>query len=391
MTPSILLAVAGATAATVTEALWALAVGGGVGIGRLVVLTTRGAKERIGAELESRLDAMRRDYPRAHLPQKVEWRTCAMQDIRTSADNERLADWTLHEVAQLAGDDAVTLHASLAGGRKTMGFALGAALQLVGRPQDRLYHVLVAPEYERPDYFYPPPPPPRGRAAKSPIDLAEVPWVPLRGLLGDAAGTRGLTFRQLVARANDALSADTLDVHVEIPRRAGKATSARITFGPPRAPMAELAYRHPATREFVFYSWLLHRRLQGLPCIRMAGEEHFPAAAASLLAWAHHVAPGGPFTKDLRQLLERRWPEARKEAPLRPRQSIIADFLQEEWLDVIAPFPSRIAEKLRRQFAASHPGLDPAKYAIRNLGHATFEVAIPPNRIHFHFDLPEES
>lgn len=390
MTSSLLLAVAGATAATVTEALWALAVGRGMAIGRLVVLTTRGAKKRIGAELESQLDAMRRDFPRAELPPAVEWRVCAMEDIRTSADNERLADWTLHQVAALAADESVTLHASLAGGRKTMGFALGAALQLVGRPQDRLYHVLVAPEFERPGFFYPTPSR-SGRAAKgkSPIDLAEVPWVPLRGLLGDAARTGALTFRELVARASDALSEDTLDVHVEVSRRGGRDNSARIAIGSQGAPVAELTYRTPATREFVFYSWLLFRRHEGLEPLRLSGAEHFPAAAASLLAWSRHLAPEGGFTRDIQRLLEQEWPEKQKEGRRDPALSIVQDFLQEAWLDALAPLPSRIAEKLRRQFADAAPGLDPTKYAVRNLGHATYEVAIPRRRIHFHFDLPE--
>jgi CRISPR-associated protein Csx14 len=46
---------------------------------------------------------------------------------------------------------------SIAGGRKTMSACLIAAAQLYGRPQDRIYHVLIAPEYESSrDFFYPP-------------------------------------------------------------------------------------------------------------------------------------------------------------------------------------------------------------------------------------------
>lgn len=388
MTPSVLIAVAGATAATVTEALWALSVGRGVGIGRLVVLTTRGARDLMGPELEKQLGAMRRDFPRAVLPSAIEWRVCDMNDIRSSEDNDRLADWTLHEVAALADDGSLTLHASLAGGRKTMGFALGAALQLVGRPQDRLYHVLVAPELERPGFFYPRPGRKEG-SEHSPIDLAEVPWVPLRGLLGDAEGTATLTFRQLVARASDALRDDSLDVIVSIGKGRGTANTARIAFGPSRRPMAELAYRSPATREFVFYSWLLYRRHVGLAAVRTAGVDHFSPAAASLLAWSHHIAPDGLFTRHLGQMIGEDWPAAREEARRHPAQSILPDFLQEEWNDMIAPFPSRIADKLRRQFAAAHPGLDPIKYAVRNLGHATFEVRVPQHRIRFNFPIPE--
>jgi hypothetical protein len=46
---------------------------------------------------------------------------------------------------------------SIAGGRKTMSFYLGAALSLFGRPQDKLYHVLVTPEFEsHPDFYWKP-------------------------------------------------------------------------------------------------------------------------------------------------------------------------------------------------------------------------------------------
>ena len=53
-----------------------------------------------------------------------------------------------------------SLHVSIAGGRKTMGFYVGYALSLFARDQDRLSHVLVPPSLEsRQDFFYPPPPP----------------------------------------------------------------------------------------------------------------------------------------------------------------------------------------------------------------------------------------
>lgn len=41
-----------------------------------------------------------------------------------------------------------------------MGFALGYAMSLFGRPQDCLSHVLVSDPYERvPDFYYPTPTP----------------------------------------------------------------------------------------------------------------------------------------------------------------------------------------------------------------------------------------
>jgi CRISPR-associated protein Csx14 len=43
---------------------------------------------------------------------------------------------------------------SIAGGRKTMGACLASAAQLYGRQQDRIFHVLVSPEFENCREFY---------------------------------------------------------------------------------------------------------------------------------------------------------------------------------------------------------------------------------------------
>ncbi|MEN8168228.1 MAG: CRISPR-associated ring nuclease Csm6, partial [Pseudomonadota bacterium] len=66
-----------------------------------------------------------------------------LEDIRTLRDNELAADYIVEQVRELTGDQHGELHVSIAGGRKTMGFYLGYALSLFGRPQDRLSHVLV--------------------------------------------------------------------------------------------------------------------------------------------------------------------------------------------------------------------------------------------------------
>lgn len=112
-----------------------------------------------------------------------------IDDIRTPLDNRHAADFITDAVRQhtLAPDCA--LHVSMAGGRKTMGFYLGYALSLFGRPQDRLSHVLVQTAYENcPDFFYPTPYShlltlPDGSqldARDAQLALAEIPFVPLR-------------------------------------------------------------------------------------------------------------------------------------------------------------------------------------------------------------------
>ncbi len=105
-----------------------------------------------------------------------------LDDIRTPEGNECAANFITDTVRQLAEDDSRAIHASLAGGRKTMGYYLGYALSLFGRPQDRLSHVLVSPGFEsRWDFFYPRP----GQSddERADIQLAEIPFVRLRDQL----------------------------------------------------------------------------------------------------------------------------------------------------------------------------------------------------------------
>ncbi|TLD41759.1 MAG: CRISPR-associated protein, Csx3 family [Candidatus Jettenia ecosi] len=116
-----------------------------------------------------------------------------MQDIRDNKENEAAGDIITGFIREKAKDLTVRLHCSIAGGRKTMGFYLGGALQLFGRPWDRLYHVLVSPEFEsNPDFFYPPKKPklipcrmPDGTGKKmstdmADIQLAELPFIRLK-------------------------------------------------------------------------------------------------------------------------------------------------------------------------------------------------------------------
>lgn len=77
-------------------------------------------------------------------------------DIRSPKDNEAAADYITQLIYRFSKKDNSALHVSIAGGRKTMGYYVGYALSLFGRPQDRLSHVLVEQDYERClDFFYP--------------------------------------------------------------------------------------------------------------------------------------------------------------------------------------------------------------------------------------------
>ena len=66
-----------------------------------------------------------------------------MDDARSREDQEALGDFIIAKVAELTSDPKTCIHASIAGGRKTMTFYLGYAMSLFGRIQDELSHVLV--------------------------------------------------------------------------------------------------------------------------------------------------------------------------------------------------------------------------------------------------------
>lgn len=135
----------------------------------------------------------------------------ALSDIRTRAENQAAADFIIEWVRNLTQDQDRAVHASLAGGRKTMGYYLGYALSLFGRPQDRLSHVLVDPRFEsRYDFFFPHP---DNKAPDSAIDLAEIHFVSLRNQL--PASLKGLeqgtwSFSATVTALQETLNPQTL-------------------------------------------------------------------------------------------------------------------------------------------------------------------------------------
>jgi CRISPR-associated protein (TIGR02584 family) len=117
-----------------------------------------------------------------------------LTDIRNPEENLLAADFITEKVRDLSADSNAALHVSIAGGRKTMGFFLGYALSLFGRPQDRLSHVLVSAPFENSwQFFYPTPyehiiethDKKLVDAREAVVSLAEIPFVSLRHGLPD--------------------------------------------------------------------------------------------------------------------------------------------------------------------------------------------------------------
>ncbi|MCI0489814.1 MAG: CRISPR-associated ring nuclease Csm6 [Blastocatellia bacterium] len=211
---NILLCVAGMTPQIITETLYAVTQERGERVDEIRVVTTLDGRDKImtgiangrGRPEESLLhpeagqfyafcrdfkidpDSIRFDEKSIALLQTRDGLT--LPDIRTLEENELAGDRICDIVRELAKDENTRIHASAAGGRKTMSIYLTAAMQLFGRAQDMLSHVLVNEDFEgNPAFYYPPPEPiilrtRDGREVSTKdarIYLAPIPFIRLRG------------------------------------------------------------------------------------------------------------------------------------------------------------------------------------------------------------------
>lgn len=218
----ILICVAGATPQIVTETIYALSRNiPPVFVKELYIITTSYGKQLI-ADTLIKQGILRRLIEDYKLPEIYFTDDCLLviknpggtplHDIRNNEENEATGDIITEFIREKTKDLTIRLHCSIAGGRKTMGFYLGGALQLFGRPWDKLYHVLVSPEFEsNPDFFYPPKKPklipcrmPGGTSTmvntdQARIQLAELPFIRLKGKLRLGSNN----FRELVRQGQE--------------------------------------------------------------------------------------------------------------------------------------------------------------------------------------------
>lgn len=272
----ILLCVAGLSPQIVTETLYALTV---TREPRFVptevhLLTTAEGAQRARLTLLSDEPGwfyrLRRDYglpairftlDTVHILRAADGRL--LNDIRDVADNEAIADAITHQVRVLTADSDSAVHASIAGGRKTMGFYLGYALSLFGRPQDRLSHVLVSSPFEsNPNFFYPAPvervifsnsPERRPLDARdAEVMLADIPFVRLRDGLQEALLHDGASFSEVVRQAQRNLAAPSLMLDVE-------AKTCQIRCGETELRLTPIS--------FAWLAWFARRAREGLPAL----------------------------------------------------------------------------------------------------------------------------
>ena len=138
-----------------------------------------------------------------------------LDDLRTGDDNLKAADFMLDELRKYSECSDTTMHCSIAGGRKTMSALLFSCMSLLGREEDKVYHVLIPPEYEcgmNPPYFFPEKGvkhellsrgQPIGKSVSSVkigIELFEVPFVRMRGWYLDKFKGEPPSYKSLILK-----------------------------------------------------------------------------------------------------------------------------------------------------------------------------------------------
>ncbi len=166
---NILIAMTGLSPQVVTEALYALHQEGRE-VHEINLITTRTGKDRINSLLLASGDGAYYQYLNEYNinADKIYFHSDSihvlkdnigndLDDIAGTEENEILFKTTFEIVRKLTSDPDNAVFFLIAGGRKTMSACLALSAQFFGRPQDRIYHVLVSPEFENVrDFFYPP-------------------------------------------------------------------------------------------------------------------------------------------------------------------------------------------------------------------------------------------
>ena len=164
-----LFAVVGLSPQVITESLYAL-YKQGKDVHEVVIITTSQGKEKIYSTLLAGQNGyFARFLQEYNIPQDSilfnhdsihvieDEHGNAISDLTTEEENRYLLKLCLDLAFNLTNRSEICVYFSVAGGRKTMSSCLTLAAQLYGRPNDRLCHVLVSPEFENSREFYFPP------------------------------------------------------------------------------------------------------------------------------------------------------------------------------------------------------------------------------------------
>lgn len=221
-----LICVAGSSPAVVTETLYCLKDRENFP-NKVVIFTTLHGQQAIQSKgMVEQIANLCRDYNLPLLTEKqIELRIVTgihgeqLWDIRTSEEQEAMANFLTQEIRSITHPQAKgeqrpdTIHASLAGGRKSMSFYMGNIFSFFASPQDELSHVLVNEDYEVAGFWYPTPETKlldkkdwktgetkQIDAKEAHLELSTIPFVRLKKSLvsTDSSAFYQLSYRQLV-------------------------------------------------------------------------------------------------------------------------------------------------------------------------------------------------
>lgn len=133
-----------------------------------------------------------------------------LSDVRTEADNMSIANAFYKEIADLLDDDRndVRLIASIAGGRKSMGAMLHSVMSVLGRKNDKIYHVLTSGVDLPPASFAYPgcvisDKKERAIAKNVQLNLAEVPFIPIASMVKKVKKKQYKNYKDLLSAINN--------------------------------------------------------------------------------------------------------------------------------------------------------------------------------------------
>lgn len=274
MSRNILFLVTGMTPQIITETIWALACDSQISDtwipDEVHVLSTQDGLNQIRKRLfeDGVFAQFKRDYPvleqtnfdpTAHLHVITNQNGKPLIDLKTPEDNERSADIICEKIKEFTSMEDTSVHVSIAGGRKTMGFYAGYALSLYGRAQDSLSHVLVQAEFEKAiNFFYPTPKEflvsdrdskVVGDAQEAQVWLAKIPFVRMReAILPKHQLRKEDSFSEVVQKINESYE----DVSLEL-----------NTFSRKAIVNGKFIIDNLPPREWAFLNWFADRRKEG--------------------------------------------------------------------------------------------------------------------------------
>lgn len=272
---NILLLVTGGTPQIITETIWALACDPQHNEqwvpDEVHIISTRYGLNEVKNKLLGKdkiLTRMKNEYAQiANLRLEENFLHCftdqegnELEDLRTPEENEFAANLICEKIRHFSSDEKVSLHVSIAGGRKTMGFYAGYALSLYGRAQDRMSHVLIDEKFEKGINFYYPSKNENdfiidrenktiGLSKDAQVWLAQIPFVRLKEAVKDKHQLKGEdSFSTVVHKINESFNDVKLKILVH---------SREVLIND------KFVIKNLAPREFAMLHWFADLRKKG--------------------------------------------------------------------------------------------------------------------------------